>query len=69
LSPRHVPDVIQQFRAIPRTLTGKRIEIPVKRLLTGGDPALVTSRDALTDRAAFDEIAAWAATFGHGTSR
>ena len=63
LSPRHVPDVIEQFPAIPRTLTGKRIEVPVKRLLTGADPARVTSRDALTDPAAFDEIAAWAAAY------
>jgi len=61
LSPRHVPDVIQQFAAIPRTLTGKRIEVPVKRLLTGADPSTVTSREALTDPAAFDTIAAWAA--------
>ncbi len=36
LSPRHVPDVIEQFPAIPRTLTGKRIEVPVKRLLSRG---------------------------------
>ncbi len=61
LSPRHVPDVIQQFPAIPRTLTGKRIEVPVKRLLTGADPSTVTSREALSDPAAFDTIAAWAA--------
>jgi acetoacetyl-CoA synthetase len=33
LSPRHVPDVIRQVKAIPRTLTGKRQEIPVKRVL------------------------------------
>ena len=63
LSPRHVPDLIRQFPAIPRTLTGKRIEVPVKRLLTGADPAAVTSRDALTDPAAFDTIAAWAAAY------
>jgi acetoacetyl-CoA synthetase len=63
LSPRHVPDLIQQFPAIPRTLTGKRIEVPVKRLLTGGDPSKVTSREALTDPAAFDAIATWAAAY------
>ena len=63
LSPRHVPDVIEQFRSIPRTLTGKRIEVPVKRLLAGADPDRVTSRDALTDPAAFDDIAEWAAAF------
>ena len=63
LSPRHVPDLIQQFPTIPRTLTGKRIEVPVKRLLTGGDPSKVTSREALTDPAAFDAIATWAAAY------
>ena len=63
LSPWHVPDVIEQFPEIPRTLTGKRIEVPIKRLLLGADPATVTSRDALTDPAAFDDIAAWATGF------
>ena len=63
LSPRHVPDLIEQFPAIPRTLTGKRIEVPVKRLLTGSDPSTVTSREALSDPAAFDAIAVWASTY------
>ncbi|MCH0555134.1 acetoacetate--CoA ligase [Streptomyces sp. MUM 16J] len=35
LSPRHVPDEIMEVPAIPHTLTGKRIEVPVKRLLQG----------------------------------
>ncbi|MGV9799215.1 acetoacetate--CoA ligase [Mycobacterium sp. NPDC003449] len=35
LSPRHVPDEIVEAPAIPRTLTGKRIEVPVKKLLSG----------------------------------
>ncbi|MEV5510573.1 acetoacetate--CoA ligase [Streptomyces orinoci] len=35
LSPRHVPDEVIQVAAIPHTLTGKRIEVPVKRLLQG----------------------------------
>ena len=67
LSPRHVPDVIEQFPSIPRTLTGKRIEIPVKRMLTGAEPSRVTSRDALTDPDAFDDIAAWAAAYAART--
>ena len=50
-------------------MTGKRIEVPVKRLLTGADPSRVTSRDALTDPAAFDEIAAWAATYAAHDTR
>jgi acetoacetyl-CoA synthetase len=35
LSPRHVPDDIIEVPAVPHTLTGKRIEVPVKRLLQG----------------------------------
>ena len=35
LSPRHVPDTIRAVPAIPRTLTGKKLEVPVKRLLRG----------------------------------
>lgn len=35
LSPRHVPDEIIEVPGIPHTLTGKRIEVPVKRLLQG----------------------------------
>ena len=35
LSPRHVPDEIHQVRAVPRTLSGKKLEVPVKRILTG----------------------------------
>ncbi|WP_246243934.1 hypothetical protein [Mycolicibacterium murale] len=36
-SPRHIPDEILLAPAIPRTLTGKRLEVPVKRLLQGVD--------------------------------
>jgi acetoacetyl-CoA synthetase len=35
LSPRHVPDEIVEVPAIPRTLTGKKLEVPVKRILQG----------------------------------
>jgi acetoacetyl-CoA synthetase len=35
LSPRHVPDEIHQVRAVPRTLSAKKLEVPVKRILTG----------------------------------
>ncbi|MEE1943167.1 acetoacetate--CoA ligase [Streptomyces sp. TRM 70361] len=37
LSPRHVPDEIIEVRGIPHTLTGKRLEVPVKRLLQGAE--------------------------------
>jgi acetoacetyl-CoA synthetase len=35
LSPRHVPDHTYQVTAVPRTLSGKKLEVPVKRILTG----------------------------------
>ncbi|MGO9344722.1 MAG: acetoacetate--CoA ligase, partial [Acidimicrobiales bacterium] len=57
LSPRHVPDEIHFVRAIPRTLSGKKLELPVKRILAGESPSEVASRDALSDPAALDAIA------------
>jgi acetoacetyl-CoA synthetase len=47
LSPRHAPDIIVAVPGIPRTLTGKKLEAPVKRLLLGAPPESVASRDAL----------------------
>jgi acetoacetyl-CoA synthetase len=35
LSPRHAPDEIHRIGAVPRTLSGKKLEVPVKRILTG----------------------------------
>jgi len=60
LSPRHVPDRILAVPAIPRTLTGKKLELPVKRILDGADPAEVASRDALLDPSAIDAFVAYA---------
>ncbi len=62
LSPRHVPDEFVPVRAIPRTLSGKKCEIPVKRILAGVDPQKAASRDTLTDPSALDEFVALAAT-------
>jgi acetoacetyl-CoA synthetase len=60
LSPRHVPDTIEAVPAIPRTLTGKKLELPVKRILLGADHTQVASRDALADPAAIDAFVAYA---------
>ena len=54
LSPRHVPDTIVSVPAIPRTLTGKKLEAPVKRILRGESSEQVASRDSLLDPAALD---------------
>jgi acetoacetyl-CoA synthetase len=56
-SPRHVPDAIVEVPAVPRTLTGKLLEVPVKRLLMGHAPEVVGTRDAMANPEAFDHIA------------
>ena len=53
-SPRHVPDRVFAVPDLPRTLTGKILEIPVKRLLMGADPETVASRDSLANPEALD---------------
>ncbi|HEY6031290.1 MAG TPA: hypothetical protein VIU44_12025, partial [Gaiellaceae bacterium] len=62
LSPRHVPDSIVAVAAIPQTLTGKRLELPVKRILEGAAVGDVVSRDALAEPAAIDPFVAYAET-------
>jgi acetoacetyl-CoA synthetase len=56
LSPRHVPDEICAIAAVPRTLSGKKLEVPIKRILLGADPAKVSSRDTLANPQALDEL-------------
>lgn len=60
LSPRHLPDRISAVPAIPRTLTGKKLETPIKRILCGEPPGTVASRDALVDPTALDAFVAMA---------
>ena len=60
LSPRHVPDTIAAVPSIPRTLTGKKLEAPVKRILRGEPAEAVASRGALAEPdaiAAFERFA------------
>jgi acetoacetyl-CoA synthetase len=66
LSPRHQPDGIVAVPAIPRTMTGKKLELPVKRILTGTPVAAVVSPDALASPASIEPFAAYAAQ--HTTS-
>ena len=49
LSPRHVPDLIEAAPVVPRTLSGKKLEVPIKRILQGAEPDSVASKDALAD--------------------
>jgi acetoacetyl-CoA synthetase len=62
LSPRHVPDQIVSVPVIPRTLTGKKLETPVKRILQGSAPDSVASRGALSNPAALDAFVDYAET-------
>jgi len=59
LSPRHIPDVIESVPVIPRTLSGKKLEVPVKRMLLGTPAADAASRDSLSDPTALDAIERW----------
>ena len=58
LSPRHVPDQLRQVPVVPRTLNGKKLEIPVKRILLGQDAARVASKDTLADPKALEPYVA-----------
>jgi acetoacetyl-CoA synthetase len=60
-SPRHVPDAIHRIDEVPRTLSNKKLEVPVKRILQGADPASAASRDSLANPAALDWFVAQAA--------
>lgn len=53
-SPRHVPDSIDAVPAIPYTLTGKKMEVPVRRLLLGAQLAEVAKPDAMANPDAMD---------------
>jgi acetoacetyl-CoA synthetase len=53
-SPRHVPDSVHQIDEVPRTLSNKKLEVPVKKILLGGDPARAASRDSLANPEALD---------------
>ncbi len=66
LSPRHVPDQILSVAAVPRTLNGKKLEVPVKRLLLGARVESVASRDTLANPEALDAFAALATTLRAG---
>ena len=46
-SPRHVPDVIIEVSEVPYTMSGKKMEAPVKKILSGGDPLKVLNKDAM----------------------
>jgi acetoacetyl-CoA synthetase len=54
VSPRHVPDEIIQAPGVPHTRTGKKLEVPIKKLFAGADAAKVVERSAVDDPALLD---------------
>ncbi|MGH9249757.1 MAG: AMP-binding enzyme, partial [Acidimicrobiales bacterium] len=60
LSPRHVPDEIHAVPGVPRTLSGKKLEVPVKRILLGADPDTAASRGSLANPDVLDAYPAFA---------
>lgn len=53
-SPRHVPDRMYAIEGVPYTLTGKKMEVPVRKLLMGMEPERACSRDAMMNPGAID---------------
>jgi acetoacetyl-CoA synthetase len=60
-SPRHLPDEIRELAEIPRTLSGKVVEVPVKRILMGAAPETVVSRGSLANPEMLDPFVELAA--------
>jgi acetoacetyl-CoA synthetase len=61
-SPRHVPDVMVQVPEVPYTLTGKKMEVPVRKILMGRPIESAASRDAMSNPAALDTFVDFART-------
>jgi acetoacetyl-CoA synthetase len=56
VSPRHVPDEIVEIAAVPRTLSGKKLEVPVKRLLMGAPIERAVNPGTLVDPQAVEQL-------------
>jgi acetoacetyl-CoA synthetase len=63
-SPRHVPDEVSEIAAVPRTLSGKVLEVPVKRILMGTPLSEAASRESLANPEALDYFVELAADPG-----
>jgi acetoacetyl-CoA synthetase len=61
LSARHVPDEVVEIAEVPRTISGKKLEVPVKKILLGHDPARACNRSAMANPASIDWFVAFAA--------
>lgn len=54
ISARFIPNQIVEIELVPRTLSGKKLEVPVKKLLLGGDPEKVVNKDSMSNPTSFD---------------
>jgi acetoacetyl-CoA synthetase len=63
-SPRHVPNEIRQIAEVPRTLSGKVLEVPVKRILMGTPVEQAASVESLANPGALDYFVALARELG-----
>jgi acetoacetyl-CoA synthetase len=63
-SPRHVPNEVRQIAEVPRTLSGKALEVPVKRILMGAAPEQAASVESLANPRALDYFVELATTLG-----
>lgn len=61
VSPRFVPNEMVEIAEVPRTLSGKKLEVPVKKLLLGHAPDKVVNRDSMANPDSFDAFVAYAA--------
>jgi acetoacetyl-CoA synthetase len=61
-SPRHVPNEVLQIDEVPRTLSGKVLEVPVKRILMGAPPHEAASVDSLANPRSLDYFVEMAKT-------
>ena len=59
LSPRHVPDEVHQVRGMPRTLSGKKLEVPVKKILRGTPVDQAAAKGALQNPEVLDDFEAF----------
>jgi len=62
-----VPNEIRQIEEVPRTLSGKVLEVPVKRILMGADPRAAASVDSLANPRSLDYFVELASTFGRAS--
>ena len=60
LSARHVPDEVLQIAEVPRTISGKKLEVPVKKILLGQPPEKACNRSSMANPGSIDAFIALA---------